>query len=123
MKKFTLASLALLSLAACGPTTPATPPQVSLEVATNSKVQNVVTVNVTVTGEGLHEVTLTRQGVSADPQSPQTLKKVTAAPFSFTFDDTLPGNGTYRYTVVAFGAGYRTEAQRQVTYTYTVGKP
>lgn len=38
------------------------------------------------------------------------------------FDDTVPGNGTYRYAVAALSSGYRTEAERQVTYTYTVRK-
>lgn len=84
MQKFTLAALALVSLTACGTktNTPAPPPEVSLDVVTDSKVQNVLTINVTVTGEGVREVTLTRENPGGDHQAPQLLKKVTVAPHS-----------------------------------------
>lgn len=84
MQKFTLAALALVSLTACGTNTntPAPPPEVSLDVVTDAKVQNVLTINVTVTGEGVREVTLTRENLGGDHQAPQLLKKVTVAPHS-----------------------------------------
>lgn len=89
MQKFTMAALALVSLTACGTNTPAPPPEVSLDVVTDSKVQNVLTINVTVTGEGVREVTLTRENPGGDHQAPQLLKKVTVAPHSVSRSTTL----------------------------------
>ena len=124
MRKIAVAAFGLVSLAACTPApAPGPTPQVGLEVTTNAKVRNVLNVSVTVTGEGVREVTLFRQDTGGEAPPRQQLRTVTAPPFSCIFDDTVPGNGTYRYTVVVEGAGYRIEAQRQVTYTYVAGSP
>ena len=121
MKKFTLAALTLVSLTACGSSTPLEPAQVTLEVSTNSKVQNVLNVAVTITGEQVREVTLLR-GNPLAPEPFKEVKHVTQAPFSFTFDDTVPGNGRYAYRVIVLNGQYRTQVDREVQYTYTVGE-
>lgn len=122
MDRFSLAALALLALTACNPPTPDTPPTAQIEVTTNSKVQNVLNVSVTVTGDNLRQVTLLRDSSNDQIENYQVIKQVNTAPFSFSFDDTVPGNGKYLYRVVVLAGAYRTVTDRQVTYTYTVGQ-
>lgn len=121
MKKFAWPALALVLLSACGTPSPAAPAQVTLEVSTSSRVQNVLNVSVNVTGEGVRQVTLSRQNL-ADSAPLIPLKQVTQVPFSFTFGDTVPGNGRYLYRVTVLNGEFRTEVDREVTYTYSVGQ-